>query len=261
MIGEPSVVTGGRTDTGHVRVANQDSWLAVDRVFVVADGMGGHAAGEVASALAVARFAELTHQAPLRPDDVRVALADANDAIVRSAADNPEQAGMGTTVTGLCLVQVAGSPHWLVFNVGDSRVYRFADGVLTQLTVDHSHVAELVATGEITQAEARDHPLTNIVTRSLGTSEPVEPDMWVFPPVRGERFVVCSDGLTGEVMDDAIARAIAEEAEPQSAADRLVAMALAAGGRDNITVLVVDHVVGADEPVGTTAPRARAGGH
>ncbi len=260
MIGEPSVAIGGGTDTGHVRAANQDSWLAADRVFVVADGMGGHAAGEVASALAVARFAELAHQAPLRPDDVRVALAEANDAIVAGAASNPEQSGMGTTVTGLCLVQVAGSTHWLVFNVGDSRVYRFADGVLTQLTVDHSQVAELVAAGDITPEEAREHPLTNIVTRSLGSTDAAEPDMWVFPPVPGERFVVCSDGLTSEVADDVIARALAQAGGPQSAADRLIGMALAAGGRDNVTVLVVDHLVGADEPVGRTAPRARAAG-
>lgn len=152
MNGEPVVAIGGGSDRGHVRPVNQDSWFTADHVYVVADGMGGHAAGEVASTIATARLAELAARSPLRPDEVRAAIADAHAAITASAEANPDEAGMGTTVTGLCLVQVAGSAHWLVFNVGDSRLYRFADGVLTQLTEDHSHVAELVAAGEITKS-------------------------------------------------------------------------------------------------------------
>jgi len=232
----------------------------VQRLFAVADGMGGHAAGEVASALAVTHLAEIADRPSLRPDDVRTVLADANQAIIDSAARNPEQSDMGTTMTGLCLVQVAGSTHWLVFNIGDSRVYRFARGTLTQLTEDHSHVAELVAAGEITLQEALDHPLSHVVTRALGTPDFVDPDIRVFPPVPGERFLVCSDGLTREVPDDVIAHVLADEPAPQAAADRLIGMALAAGGRDNVTVLVVDHVASTSEPVGTTTPRARAGG-
>ena len=255
MTDGPVVATGGGTDTGRTRAVNQDSWFATERVYVVADGMGGHVAGEVASTIATVRLAELADRSPLRPDDVRSALADAHAAIVASAAAHPDEAGMGTTVTGLCQVQVAGSAHWLVFNVGDSRVYRFADGVLTQLTEDHSHVAELVAAGEITAEAAREHPLGNIVTRSLGSPAVPEPDLRVFPPVPGERFLICSDGLTGEVTDDLIARVLAEETAPQAAVDRLIAMALAAGGRDNVTVVVVDHLAVTGEPVSSTAPR------
>jgi protein phosphatase len=251
----PAVATGGGTHIGHVRTTNQDSWFAADRVYVVADGMGGHAAGEVASAITTARLATLTDRSPLRPDDVRAALADAHSAITASAAEHSDEIGMGTTVTGLCQVQIAGSVHWLVFNVGDSRVYRFADGALTQLTEDHSHVAELVAAGKITDEEARGHPLGYIVTRSLGSPDASEPDLRMFPPVPGERFLICSDGLTSEVTDDLIALVLAEESEPQPAVDRLVAMALAAGGRDNVTVVVVDHLAVACEPVSTTAPR------
>ncbi|HEX6359201.1 PP2C family protein-serine/threonine phosphatase [Actinophytocola sp.] len=260
MIGEPVIVAGGGTDAGRVRVSNQDSHLMAGCVFAVADGMGGHAAGEVASALVVARLAGLAERPTLRPDDVRTVLADANQAIIDSAARNPAQSDMGTTVTGLCLVQVAGSTHWLVFNIGDSRVYRFADGTLTQLTEDHSHVAELVAAGEITPREALDHPLAHFVTRALGTQDFVDPDIRVFPPTPGERFLICSDGLTRELADDLIAHVLADEPVPQAAADRLVGLALAAGGRDNVTVLVVDHVASPSEPVGTTTPRARAGG-
>lgn len=255
MTGTLVVAIGGGTHTGRVRAANQDSWFVADRVHVVADGMGGHAAGEVASAIAVARLAELADRSPLRPDDVRAAIAEADAAITATAAEHPDKAGMGTTVTGLCQVQVAGSAHWLVFNVGDSRLYRFADGALTQLTEDHSHVAELVAAGEITAEEAREHPLGNIVTRSLGSPVAAEPDLRVFPPVPGERFLICSDGLTGEITDDLIAQVLAEESEPQAAVDRLIALALAAGGRDNVTVVVVDHLAVRGEPAGTTAPR------
>jgi len=255
------VVAGGRTHVGRVRSCNEDSLLVANRVFAVADGMGGHAAGEVASALAVVHLAELTERTPLRPDDVRAALAGANHAIAESASRNQEQLGMGTTVTGLCVVQVAGSAHWLVFNIGDSRVYRFADGVLTRLTEDHSHVAEMVANGEITEVEAEDHPLANVVTRSLGSEESVEPDTRLFPPVAGERFLVCSDGLTREIEDDLIARVLGEERLAQAAADRLLDIALAAGGHDNVSIVVVDHLLVPGEPVGTTAPRARARGN
>jgi protein phosphatase len=255
MTGNPIVRTGGGTDTGRMRTVNQDNWFVADHVYVVADGMGGHAAGEVASAIATARLAELADHSPLRPDDVRAALIDAHAAITASAAEHAAEAGMGTTVTGLCQVRVAGSPHWLVFNVGDSRVYRFADGALTQLTEDHSHVAELVAAGEMTQEEAREHPLSSIVTRSLGSPDASEPDFWVFPPVPRERFLICSDGLTGELTDDLLALVLAEESAPQAAVDRLIAMALAAGGRDNVTVVVVDHLAVACEPLSTTAPR------
>jgi PPM family protein phosphatase len=136
-------------------------------------------------------------------------------------------------------VTVDGSPHWVVVNIGDSRVYRVVDGSLSQVSRDHSEVAELVTLGLLTPEEALVHPARNIVTRCLGR-EPLEPvDSWVFPPHAGERFLLCTDGLTNELRDSAIAGILADGADPQAIADRLVAAAVEAGGRDNVTVVVV----------------------
>jgi protein phosphatase len=223
-------------------------------VFAVADGMGGHAAGEVASALAVARLEELAQRAGLGPDDVRAWLVLANQDILADAELNPDRTGMGTTAAGLCLVEVAGSEHWIVFNVGDSRVYRYADDALVQLTVDHNEVTELGAA----KSDSR-----NVVTRALGTDPAPEPDLWVVPAVAGDRFLVCSDGLTLELDEARIAAVLHREPVAQHAAEALVAVAVAAGGRDNVTAVVVDHVSapgGAGELDGSTMPRRGTAG-
>jgi serine/threonine protein phosphatase PrpC len=249
---------GSATHMGCVRDLNEDAVLATRTVFIVADGMGGHAAGEVAAALALAHLGTLDERDDLRPEDVVVAIGDANEAILSSMARHEENTGMGTTVSGLCLGTVAGSAHWFVFNVGDSRVYRFADGVLTRVTVDHSEVEELVAAGRITADEARSHPRRNVVTRSLGTTPAPTADMWVLPAMPGDCFLVCSDGLTVEVVDDDIAIALRQAAQPQQAADALVRLAIEAGGRDNVSAVVVR--LRADTAHGSadvaTAPRA-----
>lgn len=229
----------GITDRGLLRAANEDAWLGAPPLFVVADGMGGHAAGDVASALAVDAFRPLTDKVALEVQDVLDALAEANRAILAAAAD-PDRSGMGTTATGLALVQAGGSEHWLVFNVGDSRVYRLLDGDLTQLTVDHSEAEELVEAGHLTRAQAREYRRRNVVTRSLGTDPAPVPDCWVFPPAAGERFLICSDGLTTEVEDERIGACLVEEPDAEGGARRLVELALDAGGRDNVTVIVVD---------------------
>ncbi|WP_091453116.1 PP2C family protein-serine/threonine phosphatase [Actinokineospora iranica] len=241
-MGEPVVRVGAATDVGLVRSVNEDNYLVTGTVFAVADGMGGHAAGDVASGLAVAGLASLGTEGPVRPDDVRRHVMGLNRDILDAAARNPAQAGMGTTLTGLCLADFAGSAHWVVFNVGDSRVYRFAGGELAQLTVDHSEVAELVASGELSEAEAADDVRRNVVTRALGAGVAPEPDLLVFPPAAGDRFLLCSDGLTGELDSAAIAAVLAAVADPQAAADQLVRAAVDAGGRDNVTVVIVDHV-------------------
>lgn len=254
---------GAATDTGRVRTTNEDSVLAAGSVFAVADGMGGHLAGDLASALATARLGGLGEFAELSPDHV-VAALDAANADILAAADSAadpgaERAGMGTTVTGLCLVQVGGAAHWLVFNIGDSRVYRLADERLVRLTVDHSEVEELVAAGRITPEQARNHPLRNVVTRALGTDPAPAADLWVFPCTPGERFLACSDGLTTELTEDEIAGVLRAEPDPRRAAAALVAGAVAAGGRDNVTAVVVDLPVPATgaEVDSRTAPRAR----
>jgi serine/threonine protein phosphatase PrpC len=240
------------TDVGVVRELNEDSLLAAPKVFVVADGMGGHAAGEVASALAINRLRSLTGLAAVHSDDVVDALASANLDILAAVAQDRARTGMGTTVAGVGVVVVGGTEHWMVFNIGDSRVYRFAEGQLVQVSQDHSEVAELQAAGRITALEAAVHPLRNVVTRSLGTDPGPVADLWVFPPVAGERFLVC---------DEQISDALASEQDPQAAAELLVRLAVDAGGRDNVTAVVVD-VRACDDVLGAaddrTAPRARA---
>jgi PPM family protein phosphatase len=258
-----NIRAGAATDTGRVREHNEDSLFAGAGLFAVADGIGGHAAGEVASALAVARLRKLGEQADLSPESVRAHLALANQEILDSTVRNPEQAGMGTTVSGLALVWFAGAEHWLVFNVGDSRVYRFAWGQLDQLTVDHTEVAALVAAGRIDAAAALVHPRRNVVTRALGTDPAPEVDLWILPPTPGERFVICSDGLSLELTDPQIAMLLEQEPDAESAARALVHYAVQAGGRDNVSVVVVDSLqddsFGADDDT-TPQPSAGPGG-
>jgi PPM family protein phosphatase len=226
---------GAATSTGRVRRVNEDSYLVLPPLFAVADGMGGHDAGEVASAVAIDVLARYARGSPLSADAVLAALDDAN----REVIGRDEAHRMGTTVTGLAsLVTPAGS-QLMVFNVGDSRVYRLAGDQFGQLTVDHSEVQELVLAGAITPEQARTHPRRNIVTRALGSDFVVRPDHWLLPPLAGDRYLVCSDGLTGELTDEEILPLLLT-GDPQQAADGLVAAADEAGGHDNTTVIVVD---------------------
>jgi len=230
---------GVATDVGRVRQANEDTARVAGTVFVVADGMGGHAAGEIASRIAAETVVELADRAVLNAHDVVDQLAEANRRILESAARHPEQTGMGTTVTGLALVRGNGSQHWVVFNIGDSRVYRMLDGRLSQVTVDHSEVQELVNAGVITPRQAMLHPARNVITRSLGRDPMGSVDTWVFPPYPGECFVICSDGLSNELSTEQIEAVLLESDDAERAATELVRRGVAAGGRDNITVVVV----------------------
>lgn len=264
-----TLTSAARTDIGRVRKSNEDSMLVTDSLVAVADGLGGHAAGEVASRIAVDRLAELDAAnasylvnggAAVHPDDVAAAIADANHRIIEAIRANPENEGMGTTVTGLGIVELGGAPHCVVFNVGDSRVYRFVGDTLEQVTVDHSEVEELRAAGIITAQDAAIHPRRNVVTRCLGSIPSPVPDLWVYPPGGSERYVICSDGLTNEVADHDIAAALRDNAEAGDVADALLEGALTAGGRDNISVVVVDLVSVDSQPLDVdTAPRARTG--
>jgi serine/threonine protein phosphatase PrpC len=246
---------GSATDVGRVRTLNEDSLLAVPGLFVVADGMGGHAAGEVASQMAVAEFARLAEQAPVRAEDVTEAVRLANEHIVSAGAERGDRHGMGTTLTGIGVVGSERGEELAVFNVGDSRVYRLTGGQLHQLTVDHSAVQELVDAGRLTARAARSHPRRNVVTRSLGMDPGPAPDVWLVQPVAGDRFLVCSDGLTGELEDADIAALLAENPDPQAAADQLVHQAVAVGGHDNVTAVVLDvvEVLGTDPSLQQTA--------
>lgn len=229
---------GAATHPGHHRELNEDSFVVVPGIYVVADGMGGHEAGDLASAIAVATFGDPTLDRPPDIEALEQLVASANREII-ARADVDGSPGMGTTVVG-CAVVRNGSDHSLVvFNIGDSRCYRYADGRLTQLTIDHSHVQELVSAGEIGADEARDHPLRNVVTRALGTDEIAVADYRVLDDTGPIRLVLCSDGLSGELDDTEIAALLEPTPDPQRAADELLAAALRGAARDNVTAVVV----------------------
>jgi len=230
------------TSPGQVRRVNEDSYIAQPPLFAVADGMGGHGSGDLASRLAIDTLAVAGRLRPLSVEQVLEALDGANRAIVTYEGVR----GMGTTITGLALLETADGDRLMVFNIGDSRVYRLADGQLDQVTVDHSEVQELVQAGVITRDQARIHPRRNIVTRALGTSPPSQPDYWLLAMAPGDRYLVCSDGLYSELPDEHIASLLANGGSPQETADALVSAAEVAGGHDNITVIVVDVVAFGD---------------
>lgn len=242
------VRVGAATHTGTRRALNEDALLSSAPVFIVADGMGGHEAGEVASAAVIAEFSQLVGRDAVALDDVRQAVARA-----RVAVDGLATAGAraGTTLSGVVISSVDGLGYWLAVNIGDSRTYRFADGALEQISEDHSVIQELLDAGELTPEEALTDSRRNVITRAIGAGSTGDADFWLFPAERGDRMLVCSDGLTSEVRASRIAEVLASEADPQRAADLLTADAVAAGGRDNITVVVVDAIAVTTRP-GTT---------
>jgi protein phosphatase len=242
---------GAATDVGRQRTINQDSFVLLpDRnLFIVADGMGGHQGGEVASRLAVETL-QVAYQDPTA-DSLTDAIAVANHRIRNEGDADPELRGMGTTVVALALMREEPDPdepidddelpqHLLIANVGDSRGYLFRDGSLTQLTEDHSVVADLVREGRISTEEAEVHPQRNIVTRVLGVYDTVEVDLWPLDPVAHDRYLLCSDGLFNEVGADQISSVLRRLDDPNEAAAELVRLANESGGRDNITAVIVD---------------------
>jgi protein phosphatase len=244
---------GAFSDVGMVRQQNEDSFLAEETLFVVADGMGGHNAGEVASALAVTT---LKAGARLGIDDAEVfreLVQQANSAIYTASLDDSTQSGMGTTVTALSIVE-GEEPRVLVANVGDSRAYLWRSGALSRLSVDHSYVQELVNEGIITPEAARVHPRRNIVTRALGIDRSVNVDVFTHFVRTGDRIVLCSDGLVDEVPDTEIAKVLGQHTDPQETAEALVMVANTNGGRDNTTVIVVDVLDDISAPMVTSAP-------
>jgi serine/threonine protein phosphatase PrpC len=226
---------GVATSVGRVRRVNEDSYLAVPPIYAVADGMGGHGSGDVASRLAVEVLARCVELRPLFTEAVLTSLEEANQVIIGRGDANR----MGTTITGLAGLETAGADHLMVFNVGDSRVYRLAADHIEQLTVDHSEVQELVLAGVLTREQARTHPRRNIVTRALGTDSSLLADHWLLPVVGGDRFLICSDGLFGELPDEVILPLLTV-GSARHAAEALVAAANDAGGHDNVTAVVVD---------------------
>ncbi len=229
---------GAASAVGRVRAINQDDFGAGDDLFVLADGMGGHRGGEVASAEAVAgvlgSFDERTRAGLARAVD------RANQAVFGRAAGDVDLFGMGTTLCALALARSEGGDVLAVANVGDSRVYRYGDGRLTQVSDDHSLVADLVRAGDLTEEEAARHPQRNILTRALGIESALSVDTWELPIQADDRYLLCSDGLFNEIDDDRIAALLAGHDNPELTAATLVRAAVDAGGHDNVTALVVD---------------------
>jgi PPM family protein phosphatase len=239
--------SGSATDVGRVRPVNQDMPLERPNLYAVADGMGGHAGGEVAARIAVETLDNAFDKAPTAVG-LREAFTEANAAIFQESLANTDLRGMGTTLTAMALVGSADGQDVLALaNVGDSRAYVLSDGRLIQVTDDHSLAEERMRHGEMTEAEAAVHPQRHILTRALGVSSEVETDMWELHLRSGDRVVLCSDGLTNEVGMEDMTGVLESVGDPGEAAERLVELANEHGGSDNITVIVVDVQVGEDE--------------
>ena len=228
---------GARSDVGLVRGHNEDSFLVKAPLFAVCDGMGGHAAGEVASGIAVQTIAE---HAPEHADEILLgaAVEAANNAVLEGAATGVGKPGMGCTAT-CALIE---NNQMCIAHVGDSRIYLLHAGTLVRITHDHSYVEELVDAGEITADEARIHPSRSIITRALGSDPDMYADHFTLDVSTGDRIILCSDGLSSMVSDKDIEELAISNVTPQAAADTLVSAALTAGGHDNVTVIVVDVV-------------------
>jgi protein phosphatase len=227
-----------RTDVGLRRKVNEDTLIAESPLFLVADGMGGHEAGDVASRRALDAFRHLIGQPAVSLDDVQAAFRNAvRDVSVIDATPAP-----GTTITGVALSQQGGSAYWVVLNIGDSRTYRLCGGLLEQISVDHSAVQELLDEGRLRPQDAAGHAERHVITKAVGAGSKAEPDYWLLPVNAGERLLICSDGLSREVTFELLQRVLLDEASPDAAATRLVHEALLHGGHDNVSVIVVDVV-------------------
>jgi protein phosphatase len=229
------LLVGSRTDVGRVREHNEDSLLVSSPLFVIADGMGGHAAGEVASELAIRVFEDAAITGA-NPEALRNAAIESNRVIIQGAREGLGRMGMGTTLTAA----VIEGERLLIAQVGDSRAYLLRDEQLRQLTRDHSLVEELISAGQITRAEARTHPNRSVITRALGSDPDVLPDIYETRVRSGDRLILCSDGLSSMLEPAALQKILNENPDPQRAADALVDGANDAGGHDNITVIVIN---------------------
>jgi protein phosphatase len=237
-----TVRSGSATHVGQVRSNNQDSllvWATAD-LYAVADGMGGHNGGEVASAMAVENLEEHAGEPSL--ENLKQAARIGNRSIFEKAGADPDLHGMGTTLCAVRIVPGADGEGdeiaWI--NVGDSRVYLFRDGQLLQLSRDHSLVEDLLRDGQLTEDEAKVHPKRNIITRALGIDMDVDVDGSTVIPFNGDKFLLCSDGLFGEIAADQISSVLRRLDDPTEAAEELVRLANESGGRDNITVVIVE---------------------
>lgn len=226
---------GSRTDIGCTRDHNEDSLIVAPPLFAVADGMGGHAAGDVASEIAVNTLIELAPK-HADPEALGRAVCAVNEAVIKSSAEHVEQEGMGTTITAALLE----GERVVVAQVGDSRAYLLHQGRLQQITRDHSLMADMIDAGQLTPEEARVHPNRSVITRALGSDPYLVPDLYEFNVEGGDRLLLCSDGLSSMITDTEIEDTLSRVEDPQRCASTLVDQAIKAGGYDNVTVIVVN---------------------
>ncbi|MGH2819062.1 MAG: Stp1/IreP family PP2C-type Ser/Thr phosphatase [Actinomycetota bacterium] len=231
------VSVGVKSDVGRLRQANEDSFLVLEPLFAVADGMGGHIAGDVASSTAVDRIKESSARASASdPETLAQLVRDANTAIWEKSQSDPSLRGMGTT----CTLLFVDDTRARIAHVGDSRAYLFRDGRLEQLTEDHTLVQRMVREGRLQREEAVHHPQRSIITRALGVDPEVSVDLVDVDLDAGDRVLLCSDGLSSMIDEASIEEILGSQRDPQAAADRLIDRANDAGGEDNITVVVIE---------------------
>jgi PPM family protein phosphatase len=245
-----NVSVGAATDIGQVREGNEDSYLVVEPLYAVADGMGGHRGGEVASSLALETVQGMFER---REGSLAEQVAEANRAVFDRSQNDRKVSGMGTTLTA---AQVDGNRVHLV-HVGDSRAYLLRGGELTQVTEDHTLVHRMVMEGEISEEEAETHPHRSILTRALGVDQNIQVDEGDLEVAPGDRLLLCTDGLTGMVPEGEIREILLETLDPQEAVDKLVNVANRAGGIDNITALILDFANDGEGPAATKGPAIR----
>lgn len=234
---------GAATHRGTIRAVNQDSLLAAPPVFVVADGIGGNDGGELASQAVTEEFARLVGRADLLPSQVADALEAAHRRVLTLGQEHA-----GTTAVGAVAVVIDSVQQWVIFNIGDSRIYRrSAAGGFSQLSVDHSHVQELVEAGVITAEESLTHPERNLVTRAIGADARFEPDFWLLPMVVGERLMICSDGLLRESPYDRVQELVTGSGSAAQVAEELLQLSLAWRASDNVSVIIVDVCSGEED--------------
>lgn len=234
------LVSGSATDKGHHRSGNEDSYTDAFPLFVVADGMGGHRAGEIASSRVVEEMRQrIPEGALIDAGELAAALYHTARSLAVLGAT---EGAPGSTMTGVAFSSQDGVPCVRIFNIGDSRVYLLRDGILRQITIDHTEYQELYSLGLLDQEELKKGYRKNVLTKALGAGfgSSTAVDQFTLPAVAGDRYILCSDGLSGEVCDSVIEFAAGKIEDPQDAADQLVTLALHAGGRDNVTVVVVD---------------------
>ena len=254
---------GAATDVGKVRRLNEDSYLVTSGACVVADGMGGHQAGDVASRLTIEAVEGLLAEGLPDVSSIGSVVTRANSS-VRSHAGSVDREGMGSTLVGAFVVRNADEDSIVVVNVGDSRCYAVVDDVVLQITKDHSHVQELVDAGSISQDAAATHPERNVVTRAIGIEDDVAGDFFVLPSVERMRLLLCSDGVSGELTFDEIASILTSLDDPAEAATALISSVLEGRAADNATAIVVDvrrtltDAAGSTEAIDVTGPRPAA---